>query len=202
MNRVKRIIGLMAFTLMILSLPAIASAQWRNDDDDYNRNGRNGGYGNGQYGGWGNGGYGNGQYGGYGNLSSTIRDLKRKSSQFERQMDRSLDRSRYDGSDREDRIMDTVRDFDNAVDQLNSGRNRQDNGEMRRVLELGRQIDRQMARLRLNGNLTQLWNSIQYDLNTLGNAYGYNNNNRGRRNGGWGNGRNNGNNNLPSWWPF
>lgn len=197
MNRVKRIIGLMAFTLMILSLPAIASAQWRNDDDDYNRNGRNGGYGNGQYGG-----YGNGQYGGYGNLSSTIRDLKRKSSQFERQMDRSLDRSRYDGSDREDRIMDVVRDFDNAVDQLNTGRNRQDNGEMRRVLDLGRQIDRQMARLRLNGNLTQLWSSIQYDLNTLGNAYGYNNNNRGRRNGGWGNGRNNGNNNLPSWWPF
>ncbi|MBK9214010.1 MAG: hypothetical protein IPM59_00165 [Chloracidobacterium sp.] len=198
MNKVKRIIGLMAFTLMILSLPAIASAQWRNDDDDYNRNGR---YGNGQYGGWGNGGYGNGQYGGYGNLSSTIRDLKRKSSQFERQMDRSLDRSRYDGTDREDRIMDTVRDFDNAVDQLNSGRNRQNNGEIRRVLDLGRQVDRQMARLRLNGNLSQLWNSIQYDLNTLGNAYGYNNN-RGRRNGGWGNGRNNGNNNLPNWWPF
>lgn len=197
MNRVKRIIGLMAFTLMILSLPAIASAQWRNDDDDYNRNGRNGGYGNGQYGG-----YGNGQYGGYGNLSSTIRDLKRKSSQFERQMDRALDRSRYDGTNREDQLMDVVRDFDNAVDQLNTGRNRQDNGEMRRVLDLGRQIDRQMARLRLNGNLTQLWSSIQYDLNTLGNAYGYNNNNRGRRNGGWGNGRNNGNNNLPSWWPF
>lgn len=202
MNRVKRIIGLMAFTLMILSLPAIASAQWRNDDDDYNRNGRHGGYGNGQYGGWGNGGYGNGQYDNYGNLRSTIRDLKRKSSQFERQIDRDLDRGRYNGSDREDRIMDVVRDFDNAVDDLNVGRNRQNSGEVRRVLDLGGQIDRQISRLRLNGNSIQLWNSIEYDLRRLANAYGYNDYDRGRRNGGWGNGRNNGNNNLPSWWPF
>jgi hypothetical protein len=69
---------------------------------------------------------------------------------------------------------------------------------VQRVLNLGSQIDRQMARMRVSGQLTQLWSSIEYDLNVLGNAYGYNN---GRRSRGWGNGRGNGNN-VPNWWPF
>ena len=182
MNRVKKIIGLMAFSLMILSLPAIASAQWGG-------NGRNGGYGNGGYG-------NNGQYG---DMRSTVRSLKQKSDRFLREADRTLDRSRWDDTRREDNFMSVVRNFENAVDDLNNSRN-QNSNEVQRVLNLGSQIDRQMARMRVNGNLTQLWNSIQYDLNTLGNAYGYNN---GRRNGGWGNGRRNGNtNNLPNWWPF
>lgn len=193
MNRVKRIIGLMAFSLMILSLPAIASAQW----------GGNGGYGNGGYGngGYGNGGYGNGQYGNYGDMRSMIKNLKNKTNRFEKQVDRDLDRSRYDGTNREDQFMDLVERFDDAVDDLSTGNNRQNASEVQRVLQIGSQIDRQMSRLRLSGQSVQLWNAIEYDLNNLSNAYGYNN---GRRNRGWGNGRGNGNtgNNLPSWWPF
>jgi hypothetical protein len=192
MNRVKRITGLIAFSLMILSLPAIASAQWR-DDDRYG----NDRYGNDRYG---NGRYGNGQYGNYGDMRSTIRNLKNKSNRFERQADRELDRSRWDDTRREDNFMGLVRDFDDAVDELNNSRSRQNSDEVQRVLNLGSRIDRQMARMRVSGNLTQLWNAIEYDLNTLGNAYGYNN---GRRNRGYGNGRGNGNtNNLPNWWPF
>lgn len=188
MNRVKRIIGLMAFSLMILGLPAIASAQWR-DNDRYG-NGQYGGYGNGQYGG-----YGNGQYG---DMRSTVRNLKNKSNRFEKQVDRDLDRSRYDGTNREDRFMELVRDFDNAVDDLSTGNNRQNANEVQNVLRIGSQIDRAMSRLRLSGQSVQLWNAIEYDLNALSNSYGYNN---GRRNGGRGNGRGNGNN-LPNWWPF
>jgi hypothetical protein len=177
---------------MILSLPAIASAQWR-DDDRYG----NDRYGNDRYG---NGRYGNGQYGNYGDMRSTIRNLKNKSNRFERQADRELDRSRWDDTRREGNFMGLVRDFDDAVDELNNSRSRQNSDEVQRVLNLGSRIDRQMARMRVSGNLTQLWNAIEYDLNTLGNAYGYNN---GRRNRGYGNGRGNGNtNNLPNWWPF
>lgn len=178
---------------MILSLPAIASAQW----------GGNGGYGNGGYGngGYGNGGYGNGQYGNYGDMRSMIKNLKNKTNRFEKQVDRDLDRSRYDGTNREDQFMDLVERFDDAVDDLSTGNNRQNASEVQRVLQIGSQIDRQMSRLRLSGQSVQLWNAIEYDLNNLSNAYGYNN---GRRNRGWGNGRGNGNtgNNLPSWWPF
>jgi hypothetical protein len=180
----------MAFSLMILGLPAIASAQW-NDNGRYG-NGQYGGNGNGQYGG-----YGNGQYG---DMRSTIKNLKNKSNRFEKQVDRDLDRSRYDGTNREDQFMDLVRSFDNAVDNLSTGNNRQSSNEIQRVLQLGSQIDRSMSRLRLSGQSVQLWNAVEYDLNALSNAYGYNNSrNRGR-----GNGRGNGNtgNNLPSWWPF
>jgi hypothetical protein len=164
---------------MILSLPAIASAQWGG-------NGRNGGYGN------------NGQYGNR-DMRSTVRSLKTKSDRFLREADRTLDRSRWDDTRREDNFMSVVRNFENAVDDLNNSRN-QNSNEVQRVLNLGSQVDRQMARMRVSGQLTQLWNSIQNDLNVLGNAYGYNN---GRRNRGYGNGRGNGNaNNLPNWWPF
>lgn len=39
MNRFRNSVALFAFSLLILGLPAIASAQWRdNRNDDYNRN--------------------------------------------------------------------------------------------------------------------------------------------------------------------
>ena len=34
MNRIKNLVAVFAFSLLILALPAIASAQWRNDNDD------------------------------------------------------------------------------------------------------------------------------------------------------------------------
>ena len=64
MNRVKILITISAFSLLVLCLPAIASAQY-------------GGYGNGGYN---NGGYGNNGY--YGDIRSTIRDLKNRSKNF------------------------------------------------------------------------------------------------------------------------
>ena len=92
MNRMKTLIGIFAFALLVLSLPTIASAQYRNDrddddgyyrNDDYNRNGRNNR---------------NGNYNR--NLQSTVKNLKNRSNQFERRIDRELDRSRYDDRNR------------------------------------------------------------------------------------------------------
>ncbi|MEJ7847312.1 MAG: hypothetical protein WKF92_04390 [Pyrinomonadaceae bacterium] len=65
MNRIKNLIAISAFSLLILGLPAIASAQW------------NGGYG----------GYGNG-----GNIRATVRNLKNKARNFENSVDRYEDR--------------------------------------------------------------------------------------------------------------
>ena len=63
MNRFRNLIAGFAFSLLILGLPAIASAQWRNNrndrNDDYNRNGN----------------YNR-------NLQSTVRNLKNRSNQF------------------------------------------------------------------------------------------------------------------------
>lgn len=179
MNRFRNLIGVFAFALLILSLPAIASAQWRNDrdNDDYRNDRRNGNYNR--------------------NLQSTIKSLKNRSNQFERRVDRELDNSRYDDRNREDRINQIARDFANAAEDLDSeydgrGDYQDSYDEAQRVLQLGNQLDRVLRRARLSNNLENDWNRISQDLNVLANAYNYNNNNnrnnrrnRQSRNGDW-----------------
>ena len=184
MNRFRNLIGVFAFALLILSLPAVASAQWRGGDDDYrndrrdnrrnddyNRNGRNNR-----------------------NLQATIKNLKNRSNQFERRLDRELDNSRYDDRNREDRLNQLAGDFANAAKHLDGeydGRGDYQNSydEAQRVLQLGNQLDRAVSRARLNGNIQNDWNRIRQDLSVLANAYNYNNNNRrnrqGNSNGDW-----------------
>jgi hypothetical protein len=165
MNRVRNLIGVFAFSLLILSLPLVASAQYRtNRNDDY---------------------YGNGRYNR--NLQSTIRNLKNRANQFERRIDRELDRSRYDDRNREDRINQIAQDFANATERLddaydNSRDYNNSYDEAQRVLQLGNQLGRVVSRTRINGNVQNDWYRIQQDLNVLANAYNYNNNNRNNRN--------------------
>lgn len=203
MRSIKNWITIGAFSLLVLGIPAIASAQSRDRDRDDDRWG-NGGYNNGGYG---NGGYNNGQYGQYGNygdLRSTVRDLKNRARELQRHLDRDLDNSRYDGSRREDQLNDLAKDFKNAVNRLSESNNNYGNYGRRddkvdRVLNLGSQLDRSLSRSRLDYHVQEIWDGIRYDIQVLGNGYsGYNDNNRNNRNrnGGWSSG------NRPSWWPF
>ena len=194
MKRFRNLLAIFAFSLLILGLPTFASAQWRDRDDDYrnNRNNRNDDYSRNNR---------NNR-----NLQSTIKNLKNRSNQFERRIDRELDRSRYDGRNREDRINQLARDFANAAENLDDRYdNRRDYNrsadEAQRVLQLGNQLDRVISRARLSGNVQSDWNRIRQDLSILANAYNYNNNNRNNRNR---NNRSNGNwrNNIPFPLPF
>jgi len=202
MNRVKNIIALFAFSLLILGLPSLASAQWRDRDnnrddddgynrnDDYNRNNRNNR---------------NGNYNR--NLNATVKNLKNRSNQFEKRLDRELDRSRYDDRRREDNLNTLAERFAQAADNLddvydnNRDYNRSAN-QAQQVLSLGSQLERALSRARLGGNVQNDWSRIQQDLNVLANAYGYNNNNRNNRNNR--NTRNNGSwrNQIPFPLPF
>ena len=189
MKRINILISTAVFSLLVLGLPAIASAQY----GQYDPYGRNGGYNNG--------GYNNGNYG---DTRSAIRDLKRQAKDFQRQLDRDLDHSRYNGSRREDQMNNLADQFKNAVNNLNNngynndryGNNR-NNNEINRVFNLASQIDRSILRSNVSYSSRNIWSAIQNDLQ----AIGYNNN---RRSGGWNNGRgnNNGTYNKPSWWPF
>src|SRR5438067_10494079 len=89
MNRIKSLIAVGAFSLLVLGIPAIASAQYNGQYDPYGRNGgyNNGGYNNGGYGNNGNyGAYGNNGY--YGDIRGALRDLKQRSNDFHREVDR------------------------------------------------------------------------------------------------------------------
>jgi hypothetical protein len=154
-NRRTLSFSIFAAALLALCLPAVAAAQWnrypdsqRNRDRDYGRNGRY-----------------DDRY-----LRDSVHRLDRLAKDFEREVDRSLDRSRRDGTRSEDRINGQVRQFRNAVSNLKSrvgnGRdlNRSRN-EAQRVLQEARQLDR-------IGSRSSLWSQIRRELNVIAQAYG------------------------------
>jgi hypothetical protein len=164
--------SLFAAGILAFCLPIAANAQWggrypqdRYPDNRDNRDSRD------------NRGYG--RYDERG-LRDSVHRLDRLAKDFERDMDRALDRSRADGTQREDRINDQIHRFRDAVGNLKSrvGNGRDLNrsaDEARRVLEQGQQLDR-VSR----GRMASQWSQIQQELRYIGNIYGF------RYNGGYG----------------
>ena len=180
--------SIVAVAVLLLGLPAAASAQGGRypqdrypDDRDYGRYDDRG-------------------------LRDSVHRLDRLSKDFERDMDRALDRSRVNGSRQEDRINDQVHQFRNAVGDLKSrvgnGRdlNRSSN-EARRVLQEGQQLDR-VARPRwYDSRLSSEWSQIQQELRYISNVYGFGYGGNGRDDDWRRNDRNDRNNNRNNdWW--
>jgi|ERR1041384_4617288 hypothetical protein len=141
--------SIFAAAILALALPAAASAQWGRYPDD------RGGY---------------GRYDDRG-LRDSVHRLDRLAKDFEREMDRSLDRSRANGSRREDQINNHVHQFRDAVGDLKSrvGNGRDLNrseSEARRVLQEADQLDRVARR-------TSQWSQIQQELRYISNVYGF-----------------------------
>lgn len=185
--------SIFAAAILAMALPAAAAAQWggRYPQDRYpqDRDRDRGG-----------------NYGRYDEraLRDSVHRLDRLAKDFERNMDRALDRSRANGSQREDRINEQVHQFRDAVGDLKSrvGNGRDLNrsaDEARRVLEEGQQLDR-VARTRWNDNrLSSDWSQIQRELRFISEVYGFRYNNS--RDDDWRrrDDRNNRNNN-DDWW--
>jgi uncharacterized protein YcbK (DUF882 family) len=181
--------SIFAAAVMALCLPMLAAAQgtydpWgRNRDDDYSRRDRNGN--NGRY---------DERY-----VRDSIQRLDRLAKDFEREVDRSLDRSRRDGTRREDQINAEARQFRNAVGNLKSsfgnGRNMdRSRDEAQRVLQEARELERVGFGRGNHGRVGSLWSEIRRELNVISSAfgnYGYNDDYR--------NDRRNRNNN-DDWW--
>ena len=149
--------SIFAAAILALALPAAASAQWGRQD----RYPDNGGY---------------GRYDDRG-LRDSVQRLDRLAKDFERDMDRALDRSRANGSNREDQINNQVHQFRDAVGDLKSrvgnGRdlNRSSN-EARRVLQEADQLDR-FARRGFDGRTSSEWSQIQQELRYISSVYGF-----------------------------
>jgi hypothetical protein len=198
MKRVKNIIAISAFSMLVLALPSIASAQWGGNNGGYYPNGGNN---RGQYG---------GQYGG--NLEQVADRLKDRSKDFERQVDREFNNNRNRnyggggilgtifnggrngsygnrgyGNDQIKRLAEDFRkaanDFENRVD--GNGRNNYRGQEAaNRMLSIGSQLENQLRNMGgMQSNLQYQWNAIRNDLSIVANAYGNNQNRqRGGRN--------------------
>src|ERR1051325_4991757 len=110
-------------------------------------------------------------------LRDSVNRLDRVSKDFERDMDRALDHSRVNGSNREDRINDQVHQFRNAVRDLKSrvgnGRDlNRSSDEARRVLKEADQLDR-VARRGFDSRTSSEWSQIQQELRYISNVYGF-----------------------------
>ncbi len=163
MNRLKFFGTISAFSLLLLfGLPAVTSAQYRDNDDYYRNNRRNDNY---------------NQRG----LENTIIRVKDSSKAFRRTLDRALDNSRYDDRRIEDRVLDVARNFERATDNLEDnyrdGRNSNRSAdEARELLQIGRQLDNFVySRGRqLDYTVQNQWSQISSDLRRIADAYNLN----------------------------
>ncbi len=204
MKRTSSIFTIAAFSLLVIGLPVIAAAQWGGNGGYYPNGGNN------------NGGYGNNGY--YGDIRGTLQDLKSRTHNFEKTVDRdrSFANGGYNNGGYYNRnaYSDLKKMLDRLAGAASKLENRYGNGRdlnrsadvAREVLDLGTQANQMLYSFGNNGGYWQNdWNQIQNDLRVVSNTYGYNYNGdrRGNRNGTWGNRNGNGNRgNLPSWWPF
>jgi hypothetical protein len=166
--------SILAAALLALSLPVAAAAQWRGYPQDRYPDNRN-----------------NGRYGRYDDraLRDSAQRLDRLAKDFERDMDRALDRSRVNGSSREDRINDQVHQFRRAAGDFKSrvGNGRDLNrsaDQARRLLDEAQQVNR-IARPRwFDSRLASEWSAIEQELRFVSDVYGFRYN--GGYNGGYG----------------
>jgi hypothetical protein len=195
-NRRFTVLTFAAVALATFLAPASASAQsvWdrirdraeqeRNRDDDWRRDDR---------------GRRNGRVSDY--ERRQLRELGRRiddrSRELQRDVDRLLDNSRYNGSNREDRINDEARDLHNAAQRFRNVAGDSDSlqgsrDEASRLLQQASQLSRMLGRARLDSRTASDWNQLRADLRAVANIYNlrfnddrgydvYNDNRRGNR---------------------
>lgn len=180
LNRRFTVLTFAAITLAAFIAPASASAQtvWerirdraeqeqRNRDDDWRRNRRD-----------------DDRYGRNGRMSDyerrQLRDLARRvddrSRDLQRDVDRLLDNSRINGSNREDRINNEAQDLRNAASRFRNvagdgDRYDRSRDEARELLNQASRFSRMLGRLRLDGRTSSDWNQLRSDLRTVANIY-------------------------------
>ncbi len=195
-NRSTLKFSIFAAAVLALCLPVVAAAQWGGYPDNRYPDNRYPDYRNG------------GRYGRYDDryVRDSVHRLDRLAKSFESDMDRALDRSPANGTQREDQINGVVRNFRDAVGDLKSrvGNGRDLNrsvNEAQRVLQLGDQVDRIGAR-RLDQRTAYEWSQIQNELRNISDIYGLNYRGRYGDNGDYNRGRHGSsrNNRNDDWW--
>ena len=179
LNRRFTVLTFAAVALATFLAPANASAQsvWdrirdraeqeRQRDDDWRRNRRD-----------------DDRYGRGGRMSDyerrQLRDLSRRiddrSRDLQRDVDHLLDNSRYNGSNREDRINNEARDLRNAASRFRSVAGDNDRldrsrDEARELLSEAPRSSRMLTRPRLDNRPANDWNQIRPDLRRVADIY-------------------------------
>ena len=105
-------------------------------------------------------------------IQTLLNRIESRTNSFRRNLDNGLDRSRYDGTRREDNINAYVTDFAAATDRLRERfrQRREVAADIEEVLNRGMVIDNFMRNNRMN-LAQQDWNYLRTDLDTLARYY-------------------------------
>lgn len=169
MNKVKGFIAISVFSLVVLALPSVASAQWfPGGNDPYYRGGQDR------------------------DLRDVARRLKDDARNFERLVenetrynDRNRNRGRWGswGNNDASNLRSLANDFRRAADHFQSkygnGRNlRNSEDAAYRLLQSAQRLDQAIQSSRTNNRLRSDFSRMRRDLNMIAQTYGYNRNNR------------------------
>ena len=106
-------------------------------------------------------------------VQTLLTRIEQGTDTYKRSMETALDRSRLDGSDTEDMVMNYITEFENATDSLKRRfDSRQSVGDdVQEVLSRAAFINAFMQRNRLNAMSQRNWTNVRTDLNTLATYY-------------------------------
>ncbi|MGE3465908.1 MAG: hypothetical protein AB7J13_03155 [Pyrinomonadaceae bacterium] len=106
-------------------------------------------------------------------LQNLLNQIESKTNTFKQGIERSLNRSVYDGTRREDSINQMISDFENATDRLKSNfsSRRPSAQDVQEVLNRAVRINSFMSSNQVSQPSQNLWGQIRQDLNTLAGYY-------------------------------
>ncbi|KAF0242258.1 MAG: hypothetical protein FD167_3901 [bacterium] len=109
-------------------------------------------------------------------VAEIIRRVEESSDRFRKDLDRDLDRSRLDGSKKEDRINEDVKRFENAFDSLRREFDRSDSwwesrNNVNSALNAARPVATRLRNNRFSSNVQAQWRHLRRDLNRLASTY-------------------------------
>ena len=107
------------------------------------------------------------------NVQSLLTRIETRTDNFRRVVERSLDRSAINNTNREDSIISFITDFENATDRLKQRFDARQSvsSDVEDVLARANGIEAFMNNNRLNNNAQRQWDLVKTDLNTLANYY-------------------------------
>ena len=106
-------------------------------------------------------------------VKKLIDQLRKDTGKFRKSLDSSLDKSRLDGTNREDDINEFLKDYESATERLYERfkDNKSVSGDVEAVLDGAIRIDNFMTRQSLRGRAERDWGKVRQDLRQLAEAY-------------------------------
>jgi hypothetical protein len=106
-------------------------------------------------------------------VKKLMQQLKKDAGRFRKSLDSSLDRSRLNGSNREDDINRFLKNYEDATERLYSRfkDNKSVGADVEAVLDGAAEIDRFMTRRLASEKAERDWSAVRQDLRRLAEAY-------------------------------